>query len=81
MIIIEEALTFGIGVEEDLEAPVESKPFHAVGAHASPRLIGGLEKTALASGPGEGEGAAKAGEASANNGYVEDRLFHVLEAG
>lgn len=78
-VVIEEAPTFGIGVEEDLEAPVEEEPLDPVGADTSPRLIRGLEEAALATGPGEGNGAAQAGEAGTDNGHIKDLVFHVLQ--
>jgi len=78
-LVIEEATTFGIGVEEDLEAPVETVSLHALGAHPAARLVSGFEKAALAAAAGKGPGTGETGQAGADKGHIKDCFFHVTQ--
>ena len=60
-VIVESALCFGVGGEQDLEAAVEQVAFEFVGANASADAVGGFDDLEGHSSVGE---MTRAGEAS-----------------
>lgn len=75
-VVIEYALGFGIGGEEDLEAAIESEAVDYVGADASAGGVGGFENAERDAALLEAEGAAEAGDSGSDNSNFRRR--HLL---
>lgn len=65
--VVESALAFGIGGEQDLEAVVEEEALVRVGAEASAEAVRAFEEEEAFAGGLEGDGGVESGEAAADD--------------
>ena len=69
-VVIEHAVGFGIGGEQDLEAAIETEALNEVSAHAAAGGVGGLEQLHAHASGGEIAGASEACETSSDDDSV-----------
>ena len=67
---VEPALHLGVGVEQDLKAPIEPVAVHRVGPDPPTDAVGGLDHPAADAGPGQVAGTGEPGQARPHDHHV-----------